>query len=202
MAGSGRGRARTAPIMIHDRPHQETRPNEQSEHASANTSATHPPLNQARQRAARRDRRPPRHERLQALNARTHTQRFAYNLLMTARPNEQRARDELATSSRRARDELATSSRRARDELARARAPAPHIPGTAAPRLRPRRQDGRYRRLRDRKATREHTCIPQQTNRAERERHRASRGRYIGLRCGPRTTEARAREATARRYKT
>ena len=109
-----------------------------------------PPLNQARRRAARRDRRPRRYERLQALNARTHTQRFAYNLPMTARPNEQRAHDELA------------------------RAPAPHIPDTAAPRFSPRRRDGRSHRPRDRKTTRERTCTPRQTNRAERNAAAAS----------------------------
>ena len=50
--------------MIHDRPHQETRPNEQGEHASANASNA-PPLSQARRRAALRDRRPRRYERQQ-----------------------------------------------------------------------------------------------------------------------------------------
>jgi hypothetical protein len=73
---------------------------------------------------------------------------------MTARPNEQRAHD----------------------ELARAKAPAPNIPDTAAPRFSPRRRDGRSQRPRDCKTTREHTCISQQLNRAERERRRSERG--------------------------
>ena len=58
------GRAHTPSTMIHDRPHQETRPNEQGEHASANASNA-PPLSQARRRAALRDRRPRRYERQQ-----------------------------------------------------------------------------------------------------------------------------------------
>ena len=62
MADGGYGRAHTPLTMIHDRPHQETRPDEQSEHASANASNA-PPLGQARRRVALRDRRPRRYER-------------------------------------------------------------------------------------------------------------------------------------------
>ena len=64
MAEGGYVRAETPLNMIHDRPYQETRPDEQSKHANANASNA-PSFSQARRRAALRDRRPRRYERQQ-----------------------------------------------------------------------------------------------------------------------------------------
>ena len=126
------------PTMIHVRPHQETRPNEQREHANANTSDT--PLQPVAAARGTERSTPPKIRSQQALN--THT----------------RTRDDLHNNLPVTASAAPTSSRRARESA------SPATRHRAAPRFSTRIRSGRCYRPRDRKATREHRYISKQTN--------------------------------------
>ena len=89
MAGDGCGRVHTTPIPTHDRPHQEARPNEQSEHISASDDAPESPRCHAETARQDPDETPTptgRHERERATTIYTHKRRHTTK---STTPNEQ-----------------------------------------------------------------------------------------------------------------